>query len=132
MSDEAAGQVLGMFLGGMAVTENVMRAQIRGEAARAAGRWLAVTPLAACEVRAQGKARGAKPVFRIRLATREVTSTREMVEWVGDVGETDYVFVTEDGIEIAIDPRSLDYLEGLTLDFVAGAFRLDRLPAPTE
>lgn len=124
--DRIIANLLATLHDGMKPTENVWRATMRGEAARAAGHWIAVTPTAAQEIRTRGKARGATPVFRIRLATQPAGSNREMVEWIDDVGDTDLVFESN-GIEVAIDPVSLRYLSGLTLDVVSETFRLDRL-----
>ena len=96
MDDEPTkGNLLAMLLDGMKLTENVWRGCIRGHAARGAGRSIAATPAAALEVCNQGKARGAKPVSRIRLAKKEMGSNRELVEWIGDAGETDLVFESE-------------------------------------
>jgi len=114
-----------MFDAAMNPSDSVWRTSVRGHTATNAARSIAVTPVAASEVRKQGRARGATPVFRIRLA-KQSASTREVVEWIGDVDAADVVFESE-GIEIAVDPQSLSALGGLTLDFRDGVFRLDRI-----
>jgi iron-sulfur cluster assembly protein len=123
MPDESIKDTM-MFDAVMNPSDSVWRTSVRGHTASNGARSIAVTPIAASEVRKQGRARGAMPVFRIRLARQ--SATRELVEWIGDVDPTDVVFQSE-GIEIAIDPQSLSYLGGLTLDFRDGAFRLDRI-----
>ena len=125
MHDEPPNDLLATLLEGI-VTENVWRAIIRGEAAKSTSHWFGVTPAAALEVQKRGQARGARPTTRIRLAKQEAGANREMFEWVCEVGKTDLMF-DSNGIQIAIDPVSLRFLTGLTLDFVDGAFRIDRL-----
>jgi iron-sulfur cluster assembly protein len=79
-------------------------------------REIVVTQSAADEIQRQREKRGT-PEARIRVGVRGggCTGFTYVFEWADQVKPTDIVF---DGI--VVDPKSLVYLGGMTLDFVRG------------
>ena len=79
-----------------------------------------ITESAAQEI-AKQKAKRGTPDARIRIGVRGggCTGFTYVFEWAEEVRATDKVF-TAFGESIVVDPKSLVYLGGMTLDFVKG------------
>ena len=91
------------------------------QAARAVGKKeIAITEAAAQEIAKQRDKRGT-PNARIRIGVRGggCTGFTYVFEWADELRPTDHEFA-EHGVAIAVDPKSLVYLGGMTLDFVRG------------
>jgi len=91
------------------------------ETAKAPGkREVAITPAAAEEIAKQRAKRGT-PAARIRIGVRGggCTGFTYVFEWADDMRPTDHEFA-DHGVAIVVDPKSLVYLGGMTLDFVRG------------
>jgi iron-sulfur cluster assembly protein len=83
-------------------------------------REITITTAAAEEIAKQRAKRGT-PGARIRVGVRGggCTGFTYVFEWADEVRPTDTEF-TEAGVGIVVDPKSLVYLGGMTLDFVRG------------
>ena len=81
---------------------------------------IAITEAAAQEIAKQRDKRG-KPGARIRVGVRGggCTGFTYVFEWADEVRPTDSEFAAH-GVAIVVDPKSLVYLGGMTLDFVRG------------
>jgi iron-sulfur cluster assembly protein len=86
-------------------------------------REIVVTEAAAQEIAKQRAKRGT-PDARIRVGVRGggCTGFTYVFEWADDVRPTDSEFSGPDGsgVAIVVDPKSLVFLGGMTLDFVRG------------
>jgi iron-sulfur cluster assembly protein len=86
-------------------------------------REIAITATAADEIRRQREKRGT-PNARIRIGVRGggCTGFTYVFEWADEVRATDSEFSGPDGsgVGIVVDPKSLVFLGGMTLDFVRG------------
>jgi iron-sulfur cluster assembly protein len=83
---------------------------------------IVVTEAAAQEIARQREKRGT-PNARIRVGVRGggCTGFTYVFEWADEIKATDKEFMGPDGkIGIVVDPKSLVYLGGTTLDFVRG------------
>ena len=83
---------------------------------------IAITEAAAEEIAKQRDKRGT-PNARIRVGVRGggCTGFTYVFEWADEIKPTDKEFKAPDGdIGIVVDPKSLVYLGGMTLDFVRG------------
>jgi iron-sulfur cluster assembly protein len=83
---------------------------------------IAITEAAAQEIAKQREKRG-NPNSRIRVGVRGggCTGFTYVFEWADSVKPTDSEFKAEGhDIGIVVDPKSLVYLGGMTLDFVRG------------
>ena len=83
---------------------------------------IALTQAAADEIARQRDKRGT-PNARIRVGVRGggCTGFTYVFEWADEIKPTDKEFKGPDGkIGIVVDPKSLVYLGGMTLDFVRG------------
>ena len=83
---------------------------------------IALTQAAADEIKRQRDKRGT-PNARIRVGVRGggCTGFTYVFEWADEIKPTDKEFKGPDGdIGIVVDPKSLVYLGGMTLDFVRG------------
>ena len=83
---------------------------------------IALTQSAADEIKRQRDKRGT-PNARIRVGVRGggCTGFTYVFEWADEIKPTDKEFKGPDGdIGIVVDPKSLVYLGGMTLDFVKG------------
>lgn len=89
----------------------------------AAKREIVLTQAAAEEIARQRAKRGT-PNARIRVGVRGggCTGFTYVFEWADEVRPTDSEFAGPDGtgVAIVVDPKSLVYLGGMTLDFVRG------------
>jgi iron-sulfur cluster assembly protein len=87
----------------------------------AAKREIVLTQAAAEEIARQRAKRGT-PNARIRVGVRGggCTGFSYVFEWADEVRPTDSEFTGPDGTDVAIvvDPKSLVYLGGMTLDYV--------------
>lgn len=87
------------------------------------GKEIVVTAAAAQEIARQRAKRGT-PNARIRVGVRGggCTGFTYVFEWADEVKPTDREFFGPDdsGIAIVVDPKSLVFLGGMTLDFVRG------------
>ena len=83
-------------------------------------REIAITEAAAGEIAKQRDKRG-KPESMIRVGVRGggCTGFTYVFEWADEVRSKDQVFSAH-GVSIVVDPKSLVYLGGMTLDFVRG------------
>ena len=83
-------------------------------------REVAITVAAAEEIAKQRAKRGT-PDARIRIGVRGggCTGFTYVFEWADQTRPTDHEFA-EHGVAIVVDPKSLVYLGGMTLDFVRG------------
>ena len=93
-----------------------------GPAAPVSKKEIAVTASAAEEIKRQRDKRGT-PNARIRVGVRGggCTGFTYVFEWADEVKPTDKEFKGPgDEIGIVVDPKSLVYLGGMTLDFVRG------------
>jgi len=83
-------------------------------------REIVVTPAAAEEIKRQRDKRGT-PEARIRVGVRGggCTGFTYVFEWADELKPTDKEF-SGFGVAIVVDPKSLVYLGGMTLDFVRG------------
>jgi iron-sulfur cluster assembly protein len=83
-------------------------------------REIAITQAAAEEIAKQRAKRGT-PGARIRIGVRGggCTGFTYVFEWADDLRPTDHEFA-DHGVAIVVDPKSLVYLGGMTLDFVRG------------
>ena len=81
---------------------------------------IVVTQAAADEIRRQREKRGT-PGARIRVGVRGggCTGFTYVFEWADELRPTDREF-REGDVAIVVDPKSLVYLGGMTLDFVRG------------
>jgi iron-sulfur cluster assembly protein len=81
---------------------------------------VAITEAAAQEIARQRAKRGT-PDARIRIGVRGggCTGFTYVFEWADQVRPTDREFAAH-GVAIVVDPKSLVYLGGMTLDFVRG------------
>lgn len=81
---------------------------------------VAITESAAQEIAKQRAKRGT-PNARIRVGVRGggCTGFTYVFEWADELRPTDKEF-TAGGVAIVVDPKSLVYLGGMTLDFVRG------------
>lgn len=81
---------------------------------------IAITEAAAQEIARQREKRGT-PNARIRVGVRGggCTGFTYVFEWADEVKPTDHEF-SDHGVAIVVDPKSLVYLGGMTLDFVRG------------
>jgi len=81
---------------------------------------VAITEAAAEEIAKQRAKRGT-PEARIRVGVRGggCTGFTYVFEWADELKPTDKEFSAH-GVAIAVDPKSLVYLGGMTLDFVKG------------
>ena len=81
---------------------------------------IAITEAAAQEIARQRDKRGT-PNARIRVGVRGggCTGVTYVFEWADELKPTDKEFAAY-GVAIAVDPKSLVYLGGMTLDFVRG------------
>ena len=88
---------------------------------------VAITESAAQEIAKQRAKRGT-PNARIRVGVRGggCTGFTYVFEWADEVRPTDTEFAAYD-IAIVVDPKSLVFLGGMTLDFVRGIAELQRL-----
>jgi len=84
-------------------------------------REIVVTSAAAEEIKRQRDKRGT-PEARIRVGVRGggCTGFTYVFEWADQVRPTDSEFSGDGGVGIVVDPKSLVYLGGMTLDFVRG------------
>jgi iron-sulfur cluster assembly protein len=86
-------------------------------------RTIALTQTAADEIARQRAKRGT-PGARIRVGVRGggCTGFTYVFEWADEVRPTDKEFFGPDGsdVSIVVDPKSLVFLGGMTLDFVRG------------
>jgi len=84
---------------------------------------IAVTEAAALEIARQRTKRGT-PNARIRVGVRGggCTGFTYVFEWADEVKPTDSEFSGPDGtgVAIVVDPKSLVFLGGMSLDFVRG------------
>jgi iron-sulfur cluster assembly protein len=83
---------------------------------------IALTQSAADEIKRQRDKRGT-PNARIRVGVRGggCTGFTYVFEWADEIKPTDKEFKGPDGdIGIVVDPKSLVFLGGMTLDFVKG------------
>ncbi len=83
---------------------------------------IALTQAAADEIKRQRDKRGT-PTARIRVGVRGggCTGFTYVFEWADEPKPTDKEFKGPDGdLGIVVDPKSLVYLGGMTLDFVKG------------
>ncbi len=92
-------------------------------AAPAAGpgkREVAISPSAAEEI-AKQRAKRNTPEARIRIGVRGggCTGFTYVFEWADEIRPTDKEFAAF-GVAIVVDPKSLVYLGGMTLDFTRG------------
>jgi iron-sulfur cluster assembly protein len=85
-----------------------------------AKREIAITPAAADEIAKQRDKRGT-PNARIRIGVRGggCTGFTYVFEWADELRPTDREFRAGD-VGVVVDPKSLVYLGGMTLDFVRG------------
>src|SRR5436190_1557617 len=83
-------------------------------------REVAITDAAADEIRRQRDKRGT-PEARIRVGVRGggCTGFTYVFEWADELKPKDTEFSAH-GVAIVVDPKSLVYLGGMTLDFVKG------------
>lgn len=83
-------------------------------------REIEITESAAQEIAKQRDKRG-NPEAMIRVGVRGggCTGFTYVFEWADQVRPTDKVFSAH-GVSIVVDPKSLVYLGGMTLDFVRG------------
>jgi iron-sulfur cluster assembly protein len=83
-------------------------------------REIEITEAAAQEIAKQRDKRG-NPDSMIRVGVRGggCTGFTYVFEWADQVRPTDKVFSAH-GVSIVVDPKSLVYLGGMTLDFVRG------------
>lgn len=81
---------------------------------------IAITEAAAQEIAKQRDKRG-NPSSRIRVGVRGggCTGFTYVFEWADEVKPTDKEFSAH-GVSIVVDPKSLVFLGGMTLDFVRG------------
>src|SRR4051794_7147836 len=81
---------------------------------------VAITEAAAEEIAKQREKRG-NPNSRIRVGVRGggCTGFTYVFEWADEVKPTDKEFSAH-GVSIVVDPKSLVFLGGMTLDFVRG------------
>jgi iron-sulfur cluster assembly protein len=81
---------------------------------------IAITESAAQEIARQREKRGT-PNARIRVGVRGggCTGFTYVFEWADELKPKDTEF-SEHGVAIVVDPKSLVYLGGMTLDFVRG------------
>lgn len=81
---------------------------------------IAITEAAAQEIAKQREKRG-NPNSRIRVGVRGggCTGFTYVFEWADEVKPTDKEFSAH-GVSIVVDPKSLVFLGGMTLDFVRG------------
>ena len=81
---------------------------------------IAITEAAAQEIARQRDKRGT-PNARIRVGVRGggCTGFTYVFEWADELKPTDHEFA-DHGVAIVVDPKSLVYLGGMTLDFVRG------------
>ena len=79
-----------------------------------------ITEAAANEIRRQRDKRGT-PESAIRIGIRGggCTGFSYLFEWADEVKPTDHEFAAH-GVAIVVDPKSLVFLGGMTLDFVRG------------
>lgn len=88
-----------------------------------ASKEIVITAAAAQEIARQRAKRGT-PNARIRVGVRGggCTGFTYVFEWADEVKPTDREFAGPDdsGIAIVVDPKSLVFLGGMTLDFVRG------------
>ncbi len=88
-----------------------------------AKREITITQAAAEEI-ARQKAKRGTPDARIRIGVRGggCTGFTYVFEWADQLKPTDHEFAGPDGtgVAIVVDPKSLVYLGGMTLDFVRG------------
>jgi iron-sulfur cluster assembly protein len=88
-----------------------------------ANRTVLLTQAAADEIARQRAKRGT-PNARIRIGVRGggCTGFTYVFEWADEVRPTDKEFFGPDGsgVSIVVDPKSLVFLGGMTLDFVRG------------
>jgi iron-sulfur cluster assembly protein len=86
-------------------------------------REVTITAAAADEIRRQREKRGT-PNARIRIGVRGggCTGFTYVFEWADELRATDSEFSGPDGsgVGIVVDPKSLVFLGGMTLDFVRG------------
>jgi iron-sulfur cluster assembly protein len=77
-----------------------------------------ITEAAAAEIARQRDKRGT-PGARIRVGVRGggCTGFSYVFEWADEIRPTDHEFSTN-GVGIVVDPKSLVYLGGMTLDYV--------------
>ena len=85
---------------------------------------IAITEAAAAEIQKQRDKRGT-PDARIRIGVRGggCTGFTYVFEWADEIKATDKEFAGPpgyEGVAIVVDPKSLVYLGGMTLDFVRG------------
>ena len=99
---------------------NAAATQSDAKAAPAKSRDIVITQAAADEIRKQRDKRGT-PNARIRVGVRGggCTGFTYVFEWADELKPSDREF-TCDGVGIVVDPKSLVYLGGMTLDFVRG------------
>jgi len=90
------------------------------EAKAPSKREIAITKAAAEEIAKQRAKRGT-PAARIRIGVRGggCTGFTYVFEWADEMRPTDHEFA-DHGVAIVVDPKSLVYLGGMTLDFVRG------------
>ena len=87
------------------------------------GKTIVITAAAAAEIAKQRAKRGT-PNARIRVGVRggDCTGFTYVFEWADEIKASDREFSGPDGsgIAIVVDPKSLVFLGGMTLDFVRG------------
>jgi iron-sulfur cluster assembly protein len=76
-----------------------------------------LTPAAAKHVTKYLAKRGKGVGVRLGVRTTGCSGLAYKLEYVDEVAPEDALFVTE-GIKLMVDPKSLAYLDGTTLDFV--------------
>ena len=76
-----------------------------------------LTPAAAKHVNKYLAKRGKGVGVRLGVKTTGCSGLAYKLEYVDEVAPEDALFVTE-GIKLMVDPKSLAYLDGTTLDFV--------------
>jgi iron-sulfur cluster assembly protein len=78
---------------------------------------VALTPAAAKHVTKYLAKRGKGVGVRLGVKTTGCSGLAYKLEYVDDIAPEDALFETE-GIKLMVDPKSLAYLDGTTLDFV--------------
>jgi len=85
----------------------------------AKSREIEITESAAQEIAKQRDKRGNPDSIRVGVRGGGCTGFTYVFEWADQVRPTDKVFSAH-GVSIVVDPKSLVYLGGMTLDFVRG------------
>ena len=78
---------------------------------------ISLTPAAADRIRSFLVSRGKGVGLRLGVRTTGCSGYAYVIDYADEIAATDQVFVDQ-GVKVLVDPESLKYIDGTTVDFV--------------